>query len=68
MENTQIQFDRKQKPSFFGEAKTIEIKMKIKDEGEKQGKGKERKTLQHISSKKPPFLELKGAKEVRTSF
>jgi hypothetical protein len=41
----------------------IEIKMKAKDKDkERQGKSRERKTFQHISSKRPPFVELKGVK------
>lgn len=38
----------------MGEAKAIEVKIKIKDEAD--GKFRERKTLQHISSKRPPFV------------
>lgn len=34
---------------------------------EKNGKSRERKTFQHISQKRPPFVELKGAKEFRSS-
>lgn len=41
--------------------------MKAKDK-DRQGKSRERKTFQHISSKRPPFVELKGVKELRNSF
>ncbi len=55
--------EEKVRPKFAGEAKVIEIKMKVN-----QGKhSRERKTLQHISSKRPPFVELKGVKELRNS-
>jgi len=37
--------------------------MRVKD-----GRSRERKTLQHISSKRPPFVELKGIKDLRNSF
>ena len=52
----------KPKPKFSGEARIIEIRMLTRG-----GKSRERKTLQHISSKRPPFVELKGAKENRSS-
>jgi hypothetical protein len=53
--------EEKAKPKFAGEPRVIEIKMKAKEK-EKQGKSRERKTFQHISSKRPPFVELKGVK------
>jgi hypothetical protein len=55
--------EEKAKPKFAGEPRVIEIKMKAKDKDkERQGKSRERKTFQHISSKRPPFVELKGVK------
>lgn len=53
--------EEKAKPKFAGEPRVIEIKMKAKEK-ERQGKSRERKTFQHISSKRPPFVELKGVK------
>ena len=57
--------DQKVKPKFAGEAKVLEVKMKLK---ERDGRSRQRKTFQNISSKRPPFVELKGAKQFRSSF
>jgi hypothetical protein len=61
-------YHEESKPKFSGEQKLIEIKLKIKDEKEPIGKNKERKTLQHMTNKRPPFVELKGMKDIRSSF
>lgn len=58
-----ISKQQKGKPKFTGEAKIIEIKMVTK-----KGRSRQRKTLQHISSKRPPFVQFKGAKQSRSSF
>jgi hypothetical protein len=36
--------------------------MRAKESKDLNGRNRERKTLQHISSKRPPFVELKGTK------
>jgi hypothetical protein len=73
-ENQQTSSETKGKPRFAGEAKVIELKMKMREtekeerSREREVKSRERKTFQHISSKRPPFVELKSAKQFRSSF
>lgn len=61
----------KGKPKFSGEQRLIDVKLNLKedkDDKEWSGKNKERKTLQHMTSKRPPFVELRGVKDSRNSF